>query len=370
MIEEPLLPDGESPSSSDRSRARLTILRSVAIVGTSVVFLSRAASLFQMEPRQEWGIVILVVASLAVGITCLTMLRVELAKLSRHWDLLLPLGLYITAQGLLELLMVIPVLSTMLTPFTSFQVLSLSFSISVAFILQLALSVVYAGWVTALIIQAVRENQVDPLSCFVGKPNWFWRVLGAMAIGWTVEFAVLAVVLAVGMVVLPLALLAIAVFSVVWNLMTAAFLPVVVSEDKPFGDVLREGFRVSWENKSRWWLVVVAQMVLLGWVTFFAVSYTSNPRPGTFTTQEKTDFSVNAFWTGGYEDECRWHSKLMAAAEAKQLPLAQFLLSLVFAVLAVLVKLRITDRLYSRSQFATVDSSTMDYEPPPPEPIG
>ncbi len=98
--------------------------------------------------------------------------------------------------------------------------------------------------------------------------------------------------------------------------MTAALLPVVVAERKRFGELVREGIRVTWEGKSRWWLPVVAQMVLLGWITFFSVSYSSNPRPDSFSTQNNTDFSVNAFWTGGYANECQWRTRLMAVSES------------------------------------------------------
>ncbi len=171
------------------------------------------------------------------------------------------------------------------------------------------------------------------------------------AIGWVVLFVALGITIAVGVAVLPLALLAIGVFALVWNLATAALLPVVVADRRPFGESVREGIRASWQGKGRWWLAVVAQMVLLGWVTFLSVSYTSNPRPGSFSTQNKTDFSVNAFWTGGYENECRWHSKLMAVVETKPLPLTDFLLGVLFAVLAVIVKLEVADhRALGRSR--------------------
>ena len=43
----------------------------------------------------------------------------------------------------------------------------------------------------------------------------------------------------------------------------------------------------------------------------------------------------------GDENECRWHA-LMAIVEAEPLPLAEFLLGVVFAVLAIVVKLEIT----------------------------
>ena len=56
--------------------------------------------------------------------------------------------------------------------------------------------------------------------------------------------------------------------------------------------------------------------------------------------------SVNGFWTGGYENTCRWHTKLMKMAETEPMPLVEFLLGVLFAILAIVVKLRITADLY------------------------
>ena len=155
---------------------------------------------------------------------------------------------------------------------------------------------------------------------------------------------------------LPLTLLLIGAVSLLWNLLTAALLPIVVAERGAFVDAVRNGLRVSWERKGRWWLPVVLQMVLLGWVTLLYVSYTGSPRPGSYTTNTKSDVSVNGFWTGGYENSCRWHTKLMTVVETEPMPLVEFLLGLLFAVLAVVVKLRIAADLYSPA-IATADPS-------------
>jgi len=344
-------PDGSPPSVT--AQARLTLLRWLAVIGSAVVFLYHLTSLWHMEPRQEYGIVVLVLASIAVGLTCLVMLPAATGKLVRHLDLLLPLGLYFSAEGLLDALMAIPVFSAVFLPSWKLQILSLSFSLSLLFLLHIALAIFYAGWTTVLIVQANRRDHVDPLDAIQSAQHWFWRVAGAEVFGWVVLFAALAVVVTVGVVVIPLALIVLAIFSLVWNLATAAMLLVMASTRTPFGPTLREGMRVSWEGKSRWWPAVVAQMVLLGWITFFFVSYTSNPRPGSFSMQNKSDFSINAFWTGGYEDECNWHTKLMAAVETKPLPLVEFLLGIVYAVLAIVVKLQIAAAIYQH--------------PPPPE---
>lgn len=261
-------------------------------------------------------------------------------------DLLVPLGLYFIADALLEGLAAISVVSSVLTPSWSLKILSLSISFSLLFVLQIVIGVWFAGWTTILILQAVRQDHVDPVQGFAAVPSRFWRVLGVEALGWVVLFTVVGVAITVGVVVLPLALLVIAIFSLIWNLMTAALLPVVVSERKGFRESVREGIRISWEGKSRWWLPVVAQMVLLGWVTLIVVSYTSNPQPGSFSRQDKANFGINGFWTGGYEDECRWFSKLMEAVDAEPLPLAQFILSTVFTVLAIVAKLEITAKVY------------------------
>jgi len=342
-------PIGEFPDNLPPSviaQARLNLLRWLAVIGAALVFLHRVTSLWHMQPRQEYGIVVLVLAAIAVGLTCLVMLPAATGKLARHRDLLLPLGIYLSAEGLLDALMAIPLLAAVFSPSWSFTVLSLSFSLSFLFVLHIALAILYAGWTTVLILQVVGGDHLDPLGAIQTARHWFWRVAGAELFGWVVLFAVLAVVITVGVAVLPLALIVLAIFSLVWNLATAALLLVMVSTRTPFVATLREGMRASWEGKSRWWPAVVTQMVLLGWITIFFVSYTSNPSPGSFITQNKSDFSINAFWTGGYEDECRWHTKLMAAVEAKPLPLAEFLLGIVYAVLAIVVKLQIASGIY------------------------
>ena len=88
------------------------------------------------------------------------------------------------------------------------------------------------------------------------------------------------------------------------------------------------------------------KMNLLGWVTFIYVSYSSNPQPGSVTTHTKTSWQVNGFWTGGYEDTCRWHADLLKVVKAEPLPLVTTLLEVLFAVLAIGVKLRVVASIY------------------------
>jgi hypothetical protein len=259
---------------------------------------------------------------------------------------LLPLGLYLTAEALWSLLLTIPVLSAVCIPAWNLKIVAFSLSLSLGFLVQVALAVTYAGWTTTLIVQAVRHDQVDPMAALSAWPAWFWRVFGAETIGWCVLFASLVPAMVIGAAALPLALLLIGAFSLFWNLLTAALLPVVVAERESFVNVVRKGLRLSWQRMGRWWFPVLVQMILLGWVTLIYVSYTSSPRPGSVTTNTKSNVGVNGFWTGGYENSCRWHTKLMAVVETEPMPLVEFLLGLLFAILAIVVKLRITADLY------------------------
>ena len=59
---------------------------------------------------------------------------------------------------------------------------------------------------------------------------------------------------------------------------------------------------------------------------------------------KNVSWSVNVFWTGGYEDGCRWYGKLAEAMKVVRLPLVDTLLTLLFGVFAVAVKLAIVLR--------------------------
>lgn len=331
-------------------------LRLVALVGAGLVLLWKATSLAQMRPNQGWGFVVLFLACVAVGLTCVTVLPAATRRLRRSPDLLVPLGLYLTAEFLWSLLLAIPIVSALFSPAWNLRILAFSLSLSLNFLMEVALAVTYAGWTTRLIVQSVQRDQVDLLAAWSAWRIWFWRVLGAEAIGWCVLFGGLTLVLGLGAMALPLALLLIGVLSLLWNLLTAALLPVIVAERGAFVETVRTGLRVGWARKGRWWLPVVLHMILLGWVTVLYVSYTANPQPGAYRTNTKSDLSVNGFWTGGYENTCRWHTKTMKLVETEPLPLVEYLLSVLFAVLAIVVKLRITSDVYGPG-IATVGPS-------------
>jgi hypothetical protein len=314
----------------------------LAVAGTAAVLVWQAATAVgSLAPRQEYGFAVLGLAVVAVGLAFLRVLPAETGRLFRHPDLLVPLGLYVTVDIILGLLAKVPGLAAVLTPAWPAKIFSLGLSLSLSFALQVVLAVLYAGWTTVLVLQAVRRDRVDLAGAFAGTGRWSPRAFGALFIGWAVLFAGMIVAVAIGSANITLALVLIAGGSLAWNLATAALLPVAIVDPRPFPKAVGEGIRVSWRRKGRWWLPLVLQMILLGWVTWVHVSYAVSPRPGMVTTHTRTSWHVHGFWTGGYADTCHWHTDLMNVAEVPPLPLVNTLLTLVFGVLAVAVKLRV-----------------------------
>ncbi|MGA2067494.1 MAG: hypothetical protein ABSG86_21165 [Thermoguttaceae bacterium] len=119
-------PNGPTPTPT-MSR-QIGLLRRVAIVGSSGVLFWRATSLSGMQPRQNWGIVVVLGVAFAAALTCLMLMPAATGRLRRHMDLLLPLSLYIPTEALLSCLAALPVLSAVLSPSWSLKILSLSFS--------------------------------------------------------------------------------------------------------------------------------------------------------------------------------------------------------------------------------------------------
>ncbi|HEY6803114.1 MAG TPA: hypothetical protein VI306_05985 [Pyrinomonadaceae bacterium] len=327
----------------------LSLLRLIAFLGTAGVLLWDVESIPQLQPRQSAGFIILGLAMLAVGLM-LVILSDATERIFRYTDLLVPLGLFVTVSTSFNMLAALPAIAAMMAASWTIKLLTLSLSLSVTLVVTFLLSVAYVGWTTALIFQVVVQGQINliaPLSVF---GRWFWRALMLELLGWGILLTVLAVVLIASIMSMGGALVLLGGLSLIWNLLTAAVLPVVLADSRPFWAAVKDGIRISRARMHKWAPLVIAQMVLLGWVTFIHVSYTHKTEgPGRLTTIEqttKTDWGVNTFWTGTYADDCKWHGSLMKSLESEPLALVDSLLMLVFAVLAIAIKIRIVSDLY------------------------
>jgi hypothetical protein len=333
----------------------------------------------QLQPRQAAGFIVLLLAAVSVGFMLMTVLADESDDLLRHTDLLVPLGLLVTASATVNILATLPVAATLLTASWPVNILAISFALSVSLIFMLLLSAVYIGWTTVLIFQLVVRGQTNLLEALAIIHLWFWRVLALEFFGWGVIFSFFGAMLATGIVSMLFAVIITGIASLLWNLTTAALLPVALADPRPFQEALRHGFDVSLAGMNKWASLVIVQMLLLGWVTFVHVSYTTREEKHSNTTytesglnsettrfettnsvsttqHTKTNWSVNSFWTGGYADGCKWHESLMKALDAPQMPLIDSLLTLLFALLAIAIKFRIINDVYRPRSVSEMES--------------
>jgi len=322
-------------------------LQVVATLGVLFILGQQTVQAFPIQPRQGYSLLVLLLAAMGVALAFALFLPRQAGQLIRHPNLLVPLGLFVLLEAALGWFASLPVLQNVFMPSKTVEFAKLSFTLSVSFAVLIVAAVTYAAWVTTLILNVVSDGN-DDLRAGLRGMRWFGRVFLILFIGWGVIFAALAVVLILVSGSIFLAIVLIAVFALVWNLLTAALLPAALDPRLGTLSAIGRGFRSSRTGLSKWWAAVLAQLVLLGFVTFVHVSYTrtqSEQRGGMTTVrtqhQTTTNWGGNAFWTGGYDNDCRWHAALMSAVEAPRLAPVSTLLSLLMGTLAIGVKLRI-----------------------------
>ena len=139
-----------------------------------------------------------------------------------------------------------------------------------------------------------------------------------------------------------------AVLSLVWNVVSAPLLPVASDTDIGIWEVPRAAWKATVQHWRGWALLVVLQLVLLGAAAVIWVSYSydewegNTHRTGSVT---RTNWHVKAYWVGGDEDDCLWYLKLMSTLRQRYVPGLIVLLTLLYGVLAVAVKVEVMRRV-------------------------
>jgi len=311
-------------------------LRRVALIGLALVLLVDLVLSLRLQGGRGMGVVVLLALSLAVTLTALVLMRGASGTLLRNRDLLVPLALVMVAGKLITWLGAAPGLSALLKPSVPLHLFNIGLAVSLSFVLQVALAVAYATWMTATLLEFVRSGNSDPGRALPIVPRHFWRMFGLEFIGWAVVMVATSVLLLLMPALQFFALVPLAIFAVAWNLATAALLPVALEGAGGFWQSFRAGVAASWANCGKWWLLLLAQLLLLGLVFFYHSSRGGNT---------SVNWSVNVFWTGGYEDDCKWYGKLAEAVKTVRLPLVDTVLILLFGAFAVAIKLAIVQRL-------------------------
>lgn len=314
-------------------------LRWTAWIGLSVVLFVDFIRSMGSPGGMALGIAVFLVFLLAVGLSSALLMRDPAAVLSNS-DLLVPMVLAMVAGKLIGWLAAAPVLGLLLTPSWSLNLFGLHLGLSLAFLLHAALAVAYATWMTGTLLEFARTGNSDPCRVLSVIPSRCWRVLGLSFIGWAAVMLGMSVMILLTPVLMYFAIGLMAVGGVLWNLGTAALLPVAFEAEGGFWRSFRAGILSSLAGLGGWWLLLLAQMLLLGLVIFMV----THNGGGT-----NMNWSINVFWTGGYENDCRWYARVAEAFRCPKLPFVETLLTLLFSAYAVAIKLAIVRRLPPRT---------------------
>ncbi|HLK56084.1 MAG TPA: hypothetical protein VKU00_05955 [Chthonomonadaceae bacterium] len=205
--------------------------------------------------------------------------------------------------------------------------------------LGLLLTTLFAAWITQLVLSAVRRKQADALSALHGLPLHALRLSPLMLAGWGVAQFLLPWSYRLLFDIAPLsAPIAGGLALVCWNLATAALLPVVMSRNLTYLKAVASGLEVSVMGLLRWLLPLLAQMALLGLVTWVFV--VQSPLP-----PSEPLWRVHVFWTGGYESANHWVTDITQSAGAPIPSLFQTAFALLFSAFAMGIKLILVERM-------------------------
>ncbi|MGC3958901.1 MAG: hypothetical protein QM813_13470 [Verrucomicrobiota bacterium] len=338
------------------SNLNLQTLRRVAWIGLAVVLVVDFLLSTRATAGANTGAVVLLVLTLLTGLAAWLLLPEAAGTLLRHKDLLVPFALAVVANKLILWVSMLPLLGGLLGASLPLHLFNLSLALSLGLLLYVVVSVAYAVWMTATLLEFARSGNPDPCRMLASVPRHFWRVFGLQFICWAAVMLAVALMLALMPALSFFALLPLAVFAVVWNLATAALLPVALEHPGGFWDSFRDGVRVSWGQRGRWWMLIMVQLLLLGVVFYY------HSRHGGSTN---TSWSINVFWTGGYAEDGKWYSKLAEAMKVTRLPLVETLLALLFGAFAVAIKLAIVQRLQPEPPPLMADDPAPEVPPSP-----
>jgi hypothetical protein len=345
----------------------------LTLAGIGLVLLVQTIQSFQLQPRQGYSLVVLVLSGIAVALTLVVLLWKPLTQIVAHPSLLVPLGLLVICEALLGWVAAFPPLRALFVPFAKLEFARLTFALSIGFVLMIIANVLYAAWVTKQVLNVALLGNGDLLAGIWGM-RWIGHVFLVLLIGWSVLFAGMAVAMLFATASVFFAAMLLGGFTLIWNLLTAGMLPAVFDPRRGFPAALTGAFQASLAGLGRWWYVVFAQLLLLGFATLVHVSFTkttTQQRGGMTQTNtehvSRTNWGVNGFWVGGYENDSRWHTAVMGAADAPRLAPVSTLLALLYGVLAIAVKLKIARGLYPAG-LPAMEGPAEAYDPYQPQP--
>lgn len=320
----------------------IRLLRALAFVGPFAILAVELIPSLPLEPRQGYALPVIALTASTVLFLVMAIRRKSVRMFGAHADLLVPLGLYIVTTKMLGWFLALPLMASATSSSEPLSILGLPLTLSWAMFFSIAIAVIHATWAITLICQVIRGDTLDLRAGWNSIRTSGWRVFFAMALGTVPLFLGVGLAVSFAAVAMPLAMLSIGIGTVLLSFATAGLLLHVVARPaQPFWSGLGSSVRISLRYSAQWWAPLLAQMVVLGLVTFSDVSYTIGS-----INKANTNWGINGLWTGAFETDSQWLGKLMESVEASPPAFAPTALTILLGVLAVAIKVRIAAALH------------------------
>lgn len=347
----------------------LNILRFIAVAGTLLVSFIKIFSVNELQPNQEHGFYALAFIAVGVFISLAVFLRKAAAKILTNPDALIPVGIYVTLDYFSGFLFQTSSAGFIGLVDARFNFANVTVSTVLFILVQVVIGVGFAGWMTRTLSQLATGDKVDLIRAFQDFRRWFPRALAVVLFGWLPMYLLLALIFLPALFIgnhfsmwsafYPIILL-ICVLALIWNIMTAALLPHVLSSGSNLARAIAEGIKISWKSKLKTFLPVILLMILSGWIVFVSVSYTEHKagkaefgevaESSVETVSSKFNSSVNFIWVGDYKESSKWHEQRMKAVEQESPPTVELRIMLLMLLLSSAVYLQIIQAIWRRNE--------------------
>lgn len=355
------------------------LLRVLAITGTGAVLVREMLVAQPLQQNQYYSFFALIFVAIVVFASIFAAFPAIMASVLRKPDILVPIGVYVTASELLGIIWTkIAIAGADISQVdfgAMFTHASLPISLVMNWACQFILAAFFAGWMTRTILTFGKSGEVDIALALTGIGNWFPRAFGVMLLGFApfglfLFPAVLTIV--VGgkgdllyvffLFLIPLT----AIGTLLWNLATYGVLAHVLNaQDVPLREAIREGIRVSWLNKAKVAAPLVALLLVSGWVAFVMVNTHRYDESGddfgkitkTLTNDRQTNLNASFVWTAGYPESTGWYKGLMKAAKAKPLHSVDLRVMLLMLLFSVVINIKIIAALLGNDGLSRTESA-------------
>ncbi len=321
-------------------------IRTTALVGIGAALL---VSLIQSGSvtENEFGPTIWIVAAVVTAL--LVVWRSGRKLLWARPELLVPIGFVLPLHAVVRWLASLSKLEPVMKPIAELSLWGGGFVLSLPDVLHAALWTAYAAWQTDLLIRVLERPASPELDLSPREPirRGFWRAFGALFIGTAgLQLATIPIVKAfsnpdrhIDQSAFSSFAFFVCLASFLWSAATLALLPRALINSDPFWTAAKDGLRISVRNSLRWSVLTAVHLALLGVFTYYSSHSWGH-----------SEFSenVHGLWTGGYPGPTFWYGDYQSWLKLKASPFVATLLTGLFLVLAVAVKVPIIQVLLGK----------------------